>query len=142
MKTRLKSLSTTALIDPNALLEDELRIVAAHWSAEKRLEMSATLARWAEQLFESAAQMNPDLAKSHAAPVPKIPRGFFLINLSKSDEADLRSLAAELGYELRGIIKYGIAAEKWRLREKVKLVRLFGVNPFECERFIAGDKKN
>jgi len=131
-----------AKVDHNDVLEDEVREICGDLSAKERLEVAEKFARWADQLFESAAQMNPDLAKSYSAPVPKVPRGFFLVNLAKWQENDLRKLARDCGVELRGALGWAITTVKINLRERVKLAKLLGVHPNECWRLTETNEKN
>jgi hypothetical protein len=139
VRVQFKPLAKT---DHNAVLEDELREVAADFSAKKRLEMSETLARWADQLFESAMQINPKIVKP--LPAPKVPRGFFLVNLAQWQQDDLREIGKQCsnGSSLQSLISWGITKVKVDLRERLKFAKLMGVKPQECWRFIDGRAEN
>lgn len=53
----------TQLIDPldsqtvNRICEPELRVLAANWSAKKRIRCAKKMARWVSQLLESAEKL-------------------------------------------------------------------------------------
>ena len=126
-------------VEANDFLEDELREVAANWDVDKRMDLSKTFARWADQLYESAMIMNPQIKLPEA---PKIPRGFFLVNLAKWREKELRKLAKENEVPLRGIIRWAINKASFELKERLDFSKLAGVKVSECWRFINGKQEN
>ncbi len=62
---------------------------------------------------------------------PKIPRGFFMINLSEWEKKELRKLSRECGIELRNSLKRTLHNTQADLRCWARVKRLTGKNPFE-----------
>jgi tRNA(Phe) wybutosine-synthesizing methylase Tyw3 len=128
------------LLSRNEFLETELKEVAADWSVEKRLNMSRKLARWAEQLFESAVLINPALSELYSP--PDVPRGFFLVNLAKWQQNNLQKLARECGVNLRSAISWAITRTRIDLEARKKLSQLTGMKIWQCGRLMESNPRN
>ena len=126
--------------DYNLVLEDDLRDICGDMSVAQRCKAARKFQRWAEQLVESAKQMDPKLAVPQ--PSRKVPRGFFLVNLAKWRQDDLRKLARECGVPLRNVIEWALRQTQMELQEKLKVAQLTGVKPYLCWRFIEGNASN
>ena len=78
-------------------------------------------------------QMSPAGAPKNQK--PKIPKGFVLINLSATEEKQLRDLCRECEGQLRTVLKYAVRQVKGKLEEWVRIKRLTGFSLSEQTKF-------
>ena len=124
----------------DTVLEPALRARTANLNAAERVQLAQVLARWADQLAESAMLIDPDLVPM--IPPPKVPRGFFLVNLSRRNQDNLRKLARANGVEFRTVMRWAITRTRMELEEKIRLAKLMGVAPRACWSLTEGCKEN
>jgi hypothetical protein len=129
-----------AVLKRDAVLEPELRELCGELDAIQRAKTAEKFMRWANQLTESVVLMDPHLIPRLAP--PKVPRGFFLLNLTKWEQDELKAVARAFGTELRHLLRWGVAHVKVELEEKRRLARIAGVAPTECWRFIGANPNN
>ena len=120
----------------DAVLEPELRELCDQLNGAQRRKTAEKFARWANQLVESVMVMEPGAIP--LLPPPKVPRGFFLVNLPRSDQKELRALAREAGVPLNVVIRWAITRTRMELKERQRAARLLGVRPNECWKFVCG----
>lgn len=73
---------------------------------------------------------------------PKVPRGFFMVNLAKWEQDRLRALCREFGMELRTFLRYAIKSHELDLKEKLKIARELRIDPRETFTLLQGSEKN
>ena len=117
------------LIDPDSVIEEEALNIIRGLNAAERAKFAQKLARWAEQCFESAVLMNPELGK--AKPAPKVPRAFFLVNLAQWEKDDMQRMARECGLELRGVLRWAFGHVHQELKDMHRITKLTGLSPTE-----------
>ena len=139
MKSRIKP-EEIANSSANLLLDPDIREIVGHLNAKQRLAVIEKFVRWSEQLYESALLMNPKIVEPK--PAPKIPPGFFLLNLSKWQQDELRELAKECGVNLRTAINMGVISTQVKLRKEVEIARKMGIKPSECWRYLVSNPSN
>ena len=124
----------------DAVLEPELRELCGELNAIERARAAEKFMRWADQLTRSVVMMDPQLIPR--VPPPQVPRGFFLLNLRKRQQAELRTLAHECDCDLRTMLHWAITTVRVRLEEHLRVARLCGVKPHECWKFTEGREQN
>jgi hypothetical protein len=124
----------------DAVLEPELRELCCETDAIQRAKLAQKFMRWADQLTDSVAVTDPELIPM--VPPPKVPRGFFLINLALWRREKIEALAKECGYDLRSVIGWAITQTREKLESQRDLARLLGVHPQDCRRLTYGNPKN
>lgn len=124
----------------DAVLEPELRELCGELSPEQRMKTAEKFLRWVDQLTHSVSITNPGLVK--VLPPPKVPRGFFLVNLAKWMQDRLRQAAYECGCVPRDVITLAVRGAVWELEEKVRVARLAGVSPRDCWGLAEGSDRN
>lgn len=70
----------------------------------------------------------------------KIPSGFVMVNLSSSDQKELRAMAREVGMPLNKVLRNTLRNMRFFLKEQAKLKRLTG--SAKWEQFTPGLKLN
>lgn len=124
----------------DAVLEPELRELVFDQDAVQRAKTAEKFMRWADQLTQSVIITNPDLVVM--VPPPKVPRGFFLVNVSKHNLAEMRECARQCGVELRSMMYWAVIHVKSELQNKIKLAEQLGVKPKDCWRYVSVNPKN
>jgi len=68
--------------------------------------------------------------------LPKIPKGFIMVNLSEQKKRELRDLALETGWELRGVLRIAVMNMYRELKEAARVQRITGwTYPQQCQNF-------
>jgi hypothetical protein len=124
----------------NAVLEPELRELCGDLDAVERARTAEKFMRWADQLTESAMRMQPGIIPM--VPPPKVPRGFFLLNLRASEQNRLRALAQASGCELRNLLRWAITTVELQMEDRARVATALGIEPHQTWRFINGNPKN
>ncbi|HMJ91973.1 MAG TPA: hypothetical protein VK530_19280 [Candidatus Acidoferrum sp.] len=124
----------------DSLLEPALLCQAKHLNAEERIALADVYSRWSDQLTQSAWVADPDLTP--LVTPPTVPRGFFLVNLSRWQREMLCDLGQQCGVDLRSAVRWAITSVVQRLNEKVRVAEMLGVHPKECWRLSEGREQN
>lgn len=91
-------------------------------SAAKRAELI-------QVIQDALAEVQPGAIRNgQNAAVPKIPKGFVLINLSESEKRELQKLVRESGMELRGALRNALFYLRERAKNAARIKRLTGMN--------------
>ncbi len=126
--------------DANTVLEPELLAQAAEMSARERVGRAVMFQRWADQLIKSAMLMEPNSVP--VLPEPKVPRGFFLVNLAGYRRKELHALARRCGVTVPMILQWAINATEIELCERAALVEMTGICRYDCYKFLGGNPRN
>lgn len=129
-----------ALPKADAILDPELRELCDHLDARARVKTAKKFQRWADHLTKSAMQLEPGIVP--LIPPPKVPRGFFLVNISRREQEELRALARANHMPLRSAMKFAVLQEKRDLQERLRVAKLAGVSPHRCWELIDGNPRN
>ncbi|HTD67119.1 MAG TPA: hypothetical protein VK846_11380 [Candidatus Limnocylindria bacterium] len=142
MKTNIPTVARPVeqLPEHDAVLEPKLRARCSATDAKARARLAEQLMQWAEQLRESVALM--DLRLAAEMPTPKVPRGFFLVNMAQWRREKIEALAKECGYEMRAVIGWAVTKTWMELEDQIRVAQLMGVHPQDCRSFIHGEKQN
>jgi hypothetical protein len=126
----MKTWERVAREEANELLEPELYTLCRNMSAAQRCEAANKFARWSEQLALSAMRLDPNIMPMREPPAVK--PGFFLLNIARDRQRELRSLAQQCGVSLRTVLGWSFTRAYQRLKEKVRLANRLGVSPRDC----------
>jgi hypothetical protein len=109
-------------------LDPEIKDIVSRCSVKTRLMMAEDMIRHAHQIQQSVAIMT---GKPLATPgnAPKIPKGFVLVNLSTREQKELRDLARECRFDLRGALRNALFWLREDLKERAKFIRTTGEHP-------------
>ncbi|MBE0544005.1 MAG: hypothetical protein IH623_21895 [Verrucomicrobia bacterium] len=124
----------------DAVIEPELRELCGELTAAERMKTAEKFLRWVDQLTHSVSISNPGLLK--VLPPPKVPRGFFLLNLAKDMQDRLRQAAHECGCVPRDVLYAAATSAVWELEEKVRVARLAGMRARDCWELGVGSDRN
>lgn len=110
-------------------------------SAREREKLARKYQKWVNQLTESAIALDPETVPR--VPPPKVPRGFFLVNMSRYQRAEWKALLRRTpGMYLPMVLQWAIHTTIIRARERVNLAELTGISPHDCYKFIGGSPRN
>jgi len=85
-----------------------------------------------DKFFELATVNKIGKAARPPATIPtqqKVHKGFFQINMSQSEQRELRALAAAFGIELRGFLSNAVRHSKRELEQALAVAKGAGINP-------------
>ena len=122
------------------VLEPELRGICGGLNAAQRMDLAEKFLRWTDQLTYSVGIADPKLLR--VLPPPRVPRGFFLVNLDAWSQTELRRMARACGFSLRGMVNWAVTRVGVELREKIRVAKLLGINPKAAWQFGVADGRN
>ena len=128
-------------VDADALLAPELREQCRGLSAREREKLARKYQKWVNQLTESAIALDPDTVP--LVPRPKVPRGFFLVNMSRDQREEWKAiLRRRPGVYLPMVLQWAIHRTIMRMREQAALMDLTGVQSCNCYKFLSDNPRN
>jgi hypothetical protein len=83
-----------------------------------------------------------DLKNCSVEAVPKIPKGFFLVNIAACEQKELRAIMRPFGIPLRSAINWAIRSVKSEFLDKLQTARHLGIDPRACMKLVAGSERN
>ena len=120
-------MKATKLPKHDAAMEPELRELCDHLNARDRVKAAKKFQRWVDQLTKSAIIMEPGLVP--LIPPPKVPRGFFLVNLASYRRKEMQALARSQGVTVPMMMQWAMSSIENEMKERARVAEMSG-QPF------------